>query len=720
MQKEKVLSFINSNEYKPMSKENIALFMQVPQNDIELFNSIINQLENEGKLIIGKKNRCFSTLKLGYVHGAFRSTTKGFGFVTNEPEDILIPFEYINGALNGDEVLVKKLKSSGGSRGEIVKIISRKKQNIVGIFYDKRTYGIIVPDDEKLPREIFVSPKDFHGALNGQKVVAEITSFESYSTSLCARVCEVLGFPYDFGVDVLSIIKRYDFNINFPQKVLDECNNTTSPSSNDLKDRLDLTKETIITIDGADTKDIDDAVCVKRTDFGYTLGVHIADVSHYVKPGSATDTEALSRGTSVYLADRVIPMLPTRLSNGLCSLNEGELRLTLSVIIDFDNDGNILKANFFKSYIKSAFKMTYDDVTAILKDAPDDLCEKYACIVPMLKDMHSLYLLLSNKTKSRGAIDFNIPEAKAIIDKNGKTVDIVLRKNTFSNSMIEEFMVAANTVVAKHLSENNVSAIYRIHENPNTQKLANALLFMYNKGYGRFTDVNSALKASKGTSGENAISSMLLRSMAKAKYHTENIGHFGLALDNYCHFTSPIRRYPDLVCHRALKAIIENDASTIAILRKSASSCAEESTEREAAAASCERDVLDLKKAEYMLPFTGDIFEGTISSVTGFGFFVELPNTVEGLVRAESLKNDYYEFDEKNYMLIGRRSGIAFTLGDSVKVKLVSADKITGKIEFIITEGGVRHGRKRKEDVSRSKQKRSSRVFHKRKNRGRH
>ena len=721
MPKNKVLSFINSPEYSPMTKENISIIMQVPKEDFPLLISVLNELEDEGFVIKGKKNRYFSTKALGFISGVFRATTKGFGFVNDEGKDILIPFEYTLGALDGDRVLIKKVKAKSRDKcGEVVRILERSRRTIVGIFKNERTYGLVVPDDEKLPREIFVAPSDFNGALNGQKVVCSITSYESPTSSLCCKVDEILGFPYDFGVDVLSVVKRYGFNTDFPKSVLEECKGISFPSEKELTDRLDLTDKIVLTIDGADTKDIDDAVSIEKTDFGYTLGVHIADVSHYVKENSPLDKEAYSRGTSVYLADRVIPMLPPVLSNGLCSLNEGELRLTMSVFIDFDSHGNILESRFFKSFIKSCARMTYDDVYAILEIHPSDLCKKYSTVINSLETMYALYKLLSARTRERGAIDFNIPESKAVLDSNGKTIDIVLRESNFSHKMIEEFMVRANSTVSKYLWENEIPSIYRIHEEPNNEKLANAFAFMYNKGYGRFENVNKALMASKGEAQESAISTMLLKSMAKAKYSPSNDGHYGLMLENYCHFTSPIRRYPDLICHRALKCAIEKNTEAKKRLAHTVDEAAEQSSQREQDAQMCERDVLDIKKAEYMQGFIGQNFEGVISSVTNFAFFVILPNTVEGLVRAESLCDDYYELDEKNYALIGKRTKKAFSLGDNVEVKLASANKITGKIEFLLLEGGTRNGRKRKENTSRPKQNGSSRVFHKRKNRSRH
>ncbi|MBQ3023010.1 MAG: ribonuclease R [Clostridia bacterium] len=724
MHKEKITAFIQSDEYSPMSRENIAVLLCVPKSDMDEFNGIIDTLLEEGVIIAGKKGRLFSSKAMGLIEGIFRSTSKGFGFVTDEKGDIHIALEDVLGALNGDRVLVKIKKPQKGDRnreGTILRVLSRANNKIVGIFTQERGYGIFTPDNDKLPDEIFVMQRDSGGALNGQKVVAQITEYDSPTSSLSCRIIEVLGFPYDFGVDVLSVIKSYDFALKFPERVLSEADEVAIIKESDFEGRLDLTDKIIITIDSEDTKDIDDAVSVEKTEKGYRLGVHIADVSNYVKPGSYLDKEAYSRGTSVYLADRVIPMLPVKLSNDICSLNEGVVRLTMSAFIDFDNEGNVLSSAFYKSFIKSTNRMTYNNVRLLIEEKPDDLCEKYAHLLPMLDDMYDLYLLLAEKTKKRGSIDFNIPEAKAVFDKNGKTVDIVLRESSFANKIIEEFMVAANSAVAKYLWENKkIPSIYRVHDVPNEERLENTLNFIYNMGYGASHDMTQILEEVKGTEHESAISTMLLRSMAKAMYSHTNDGHYGLGLEYYCHFTSPIRRYPDLVCHRALKAAIENDSQMKKSLEKFVADASVQCSERENAAALCERDTLDIKKAEYMEKFVGQEFNAVISSVTGFGFFVMLPNTVEGLVRLETLRDDYYVFDEKRLALTGERTGHTFTIGDKVRVKLAAASKISRRIDFTLLEGGRPGGRKGIEKNTRTKQKRSSRVLHRRKVRGRH
>lgn len=718
----KASEFIFSSAYSPMTIEKIAAYLGCGNDEIPALGRLLDSLEDSGELIMGKKGRYYRCADIGLMRGVLRANARGFGFVSTDNGDIYIADSDINGALNGDTVLVRPIKaakSGRGREGEIMRVLIRAKQTVVGIYTQERGYGIVTPDNERLP-EMFVSPRDSGGALNGQKVTADIISYETDVSSLQCRVTEVLGFPYDFGVDMLSVLKSCGFATDFPPKVLDEAERLSVPNQDELSGRLDLTDKIIITIDGDDTKDIDDAVSVEKIENGFRLGVHIADVSHYVRPGTPLDCEAFDRGTSVYLADRVVPMLPFRLSNDLCSLNEGVLRLTMSAIMDIDESGSIIRAKFYRSYIKSTARMTYNNVKLLLTERLPELCARYAGILPSLELMRTLAALLNKKTRSRGAIDFNFPEAKAVFDENGKTVDIVLRQTDFSNNIIEEFMIAANSSVAKFLDESGVSSVFRVHAEPDRQKLDNVGKFVYNLGCRANSDPCEILKYFKDTPQEAAVSAMLLRSMAKACYSSKNDGHYGLMLDNYCHFTSPIRRYPDLICHRALKAALDNDKKALEYLAGFAQAAAEQSSEREQAAQMCERDALDIKKAEYMQSHIGEEFDGIISSVTGFGFFVMLPNTVEGLVRIESLKDDYYIYDDNMLTLTGERSGKVFSIGGAATVRVVSADKASHKIDFALLEGGTENAGKGKNKNTRTKPKRSSRLLHRRKNRSRH
>lgn len=733
--KEKIFAFVSSRDYVPMTPAEIAFSIGVPEKSMGRFNDIISELTREGKIIAGKKGQLLSAEKEGLIKGTLRVNPKGFGFVVRDNEDgedIYISSSGFNGAINGDSVLVRLLPVKSGSRqeGAVTHVLVHNVERTVGTLKLYAGLGIVTPDDEKLPREIFVSAKGSKGG-DGQKVVVKITEYMK-DGSLRGTVEEVLGYPDDFGVDVLSIIKSYDFNIGFPKKVMEEAKAAPDEiSAADIEGRLDLRGERIITIDGDDSKDLDDAISLKKTENGFCLGVHIADVSHYVRPGSALDKEAIARGTSVYLVDRVIPMLPPRLSNGICSLNEGVDRLTMSVIMDMDVHGNVIKSSFYKSVINSSHRMTYNNVWRLL-NGDKALEEKYADVFPMLKDMYALSLELRKRAAERGYIELDIPEAKAVLDDKGRAVGIELRKVNGANELIEQFMVSANMEVAKYLWKNHCPAVYRVHSSPSEEKLTALRKFVGTLGYNPNTSIQEMIKAMEDEPEKEILSAMILRSMAKAGYSPVNDGHYGLGAENYCHFTSPIRRYPDLVCHRALKAAIEKDEAALRRIGRMNVAAAESSSERELAAERCERDTLDLKKAEYMEQFIGQEFYGIISSVTSFGFFVSLPNTVEGLVPVNSLSDDYYIYDESTLSLCGERLHKEYKIGGSAEVILVSANKQNRKIEFVLkgmntdkkqkpkAKESVSDGGGKRSKNSRAKQKRVSRVFHRRKNRSRH
>ena len=723
--KKVINDLIHDKFYTPMKAKEIAMLLNIPKEDRPDLQKVLDALVLEGKIGISKKGK-YGRAENTAIVGKFISHPKGFGFVEieGEEDDVFISEKDINGALHNDVVQIVITQEKRGDKrkeGKILRVIERGTHDIVGIYRNSGKFGFVEPDNQRFQKDIFVPGNQSLGAVNGHKVVVRITDFGDEKRKPEGHVIKIIGHINDPGTDIMSIVEGYEIPTEYPDAVMDQLYDIPNEvDTRDMAGRKDIRDWVTVTIDGEDAKDLDDAITITKNGDKYILGVHIADVSHYVTEYSALDKEAKERGTSVYLVDRVIPMLPHKLSNGICSLNEGVLRLAMSVFITFDNDGNIVNQKFNKSYIKSTARMTYNEVYRIIEEKPQDLREKYSHIVPMIEDMYDLYLLLAEKTDERGSIDFNIPEAKAVFDKNGKTVDIVLRESNFAHKIIEEFMVAANSTVAKYLSEKGIGALYRVHDEPNKEKLENTLNFIYNKGYGHSSDLRDIIAEVKGTEQEAAFSTMLLRSMAKAKYSHNNDGHYGLMLENYCHFTSPIRRYPDLVCHRALKAIIEKDEKTKSYLNKFVSEAGEQCSERENAAAMCERDTLDIKKAEYMEAFVGQDFEGVISSITGFGFFVMLPNTVEGLVRLESLNDDYYVFDQKNLTLYGERTGRTFTIGNCVKVKLVQASKISRRIDFKLLEGGEFYGRKRTKTNGSPKQKRSSRVLHRRKVRGGH
>lgn len=637
---------------------------------------------------------------------------------------LFVPPDNVNGALDGDSVLaLQTVRGHGGKSGEaeIVRVLKRAREKIVGTYRRESYYGMVKPDIKKIDGEFLVTDSDSLGALDGQKVVIEI---ERYATKVhCAvgRVCEILGFPTDFGVDVLSVIRGYGFDTDFPEEVLSEARSLPGEVA-DISGRLDLTDKIIFTIDGADTKDIDDAVSIEKVGDMWRLGVHIADVSHYVKPHSPLDAEARKRGTSVYLTNMVIPMLPTKLSNGICSLNEGVVRYAVSVFMDIDKSGTVKNYSISESAIKSAAKMTYDDIYLLMTDAADDsLKERYSFLLPSVLEMARLFKALKAASAARGNVDFDTPEAKIIVDENGNVADIRLRERNDAHMMIEEFMVITNSTVARHMVLNEFPAIFRTHDAPDGEKLDSFKAFLITLGInppsGELTPLKlqEFLESLKDRREFPIVSMAALRSMQKAKYLPENRGHYGLALGFYTHFTSPIRRYPDLFFHRALKAAMHGDKKTLSYIAREGRSAAETSSERELAAERCERDVEDIKKAQFMAKYVGETFEGLISSVTRFGFFVALENTVEGLVRIENLTGDRYEFDEKALALRGVRKGEIYRIGETVKVKLISVNEQIGQIDFI--PEGMEYGKGKDNSAE---QESVPRVFHRGKNRSGH
>ncbi|MDO4563651.1 MAG: ribonuclease R [Clostridia bacterium] len=649
-----------------------------------------------------KKNAGGKTIAARYV-----GNSKGFGFAVTEDEsdDFYIASEDANGAIDGDIIIVKPIMQRGRRAGKVVDIVEHAVKQIVGIY----SGGSVNSDNKRLSAPFIVPRNRTCGALDGQKVVAVITRYPSAFESGECAISEILGFPSDFGVDVLSIIRSYGIETEFPQEVIKESEKVPkNVSAGDIEQRLDLREETVITIDGADTKDIDDAVSVSRTLHGWKLGVHIADVSHYVKPQTALDGEAMARGNSVYLTDRVIPMLPPRLSNGICSLNEDVDRLTMSVIMEIDRDGEVLEYSLTPSVIHSAKRMTYDQVYALLEGEGD------SPLLPMLSDMKELYLCLKEASKTRGCIDFTIPEAYAVLDEDGCAVDIRLREHNYAHEIIEEFMVIANRTVAQFLAQKDVFSVFRIHEEPTMAKIETFAKMAFNMGYKlppypmSPKALSAFLESINGDKGEGVLRVMALRSMMKAAYAPQNCGHYGLAAPYYCHFTSPIRRYADLCIHRALKAVLSGDITALKYLEAQSTAVSKNVSEREVAAERAERDTLDLKKAEYMQAHIGETFEGRISSVLSFGFFVELPNTIEGLVRAENIKDDYYEFDERSMTLTGTRRGKRYSLCDTLRVVVVAASRESGQIDFIPED--VYNGKEYKSGGT--KQKSTPRVFH--------
>lgn len=638
-----------------------------------------------------------------FVKGKFIYNERGFGFVETDDDDkdIFIPPNMTFGSMTGDIVRVKittPAEENHRAEGTIVDIIERKTKVLIGTFQKSKNYGFVVPDEKAMGTDIFISKKLRHKAKNGDKVVVSIKKYPEGNMSAEGEIIEVLGKSSDTNVDLISVIRAHDYKLVFPKEVNKEANSLPQVVR-DIDGRADLRDKEIFTIDGDDTKDIDDAVSLYMDGENYILGVHIADVSTYVKSGTALDKEARKRGTSVYLIDTVIPMLPRELSNGICSLNPNEDRYALSVEMKISKSGEVLESKIFKSVIKSKIQMTYNKVYDILVN--NIVAEGYEPHVETLKLMEKLALILVDKKSKMGAIDFDMPEAKIILDENDAVLDIKLREMTIANKLIEEFMILANEVVAETFNKKELPFIYRIHEKPEVDRIEKLNTMLKNLGYpeidlnacakkGKVNGNNLALQLrnvmnlAKGNENEKLVSLLVLRTMQLAKYSNENIGHFGLASEYYCHFTSPIRRYPDLFIHRVISSYLANelDSKMISKYKKQAIKYAETSSEMEQEEEEAERDLYEIKKCEFMQKHVGEIYDGSISGVTSFGIFVELENTVEGLIRLENMKDDYYVYDENCMRLIGKRTNKIFKLGDKVKVKVVSANKLLRRIDF--------------------------------------
>ena len=703
--KEVILNFMKEEAYKPMEIPEIAKIFNINKNEYKSFKKAIKTMEKEGLLARDESDKLGLAQRMGVITGKIEIHDRGFGFLIPDIEgikDLFIAKTNLMGAMNGDRVVAKIIKEGrNGKRTEgiIINIVERVNKNIVGIYEDNKSFGFVLPEDKRIQNDIFISKKDRNGAKKGQIVMVEITRWpDGKRKNPEGKVVEILGRPGDKGIDIDIIIRKYNLPEDFPPSVLNSSLDIEDFITEDeIKGRLDLRNVKMVTIDGEDAKDLDDAVSIERLENGnFKLGVHIADVTHYVKERSVIDKEAFKRATSVYLIDRVIPMLPKKLSNGICSLNPKVDRLTLSCIMEVNRQGKVVNHTIAQSVIKTNERMTYTDVTKILRDNDVELIERYKDLVDDFKAMEELCKILRKKRLDRGAIDFDFEECKIILDEKGKPIDIKPYERAIANRMIEEFMLLANETVAEHMEKLKVPFVYRIHENPNAEKLEKFKAFIYNLGYNDITwgeEVNPkalqrVLDKFKGENEETIISTLLLRSMMQARYSPECAGHFGLAADYYCHFTSPIRRYPDLQIHRIIKEYLnkeltENRSKKLVSIVDSA---AKQSSEMERVAQEAEREVDDLKKAEYMKDRIGEIFEGMISSVTGFGAFVELPNTIEGLVHITSFRDDYYIYDEDRLILIGERNKKIYRLGDKLKVLCSKVDILSREIYFEIVE----------------------------------
>ncbi|MBN6186877.1 ribonuclease R [Aneurinibacillus sp. BA2021] len=697
-----ILRFMREQASRPMTVKELEEEFKIEGAEaFKAFIKTLNELEDTGQIIRTRTNRYGVPEKMNLIRGRLQAHAKGFGFVLPEEEgtpDIYIHANDMNGALNRDIVLTRLNQNARGPRleGEIVRIVERANNTVVGTYQDEKHYGFVVTDDKRIIKDIFIPKGASLGAVDGHKVVVEITRYpETGRGNPEGRVIEILGHKNDPGVDIVSIIRKYGLPETFPEEVMHEAEAVPDTiSEKEIEGRRDLRDRVMVTIDGADAKDLDDAVSIETLENGhYRLGVHIADVSYYVTEGSELDREAFRRGTSVYLVDRVIPMLPHRLSNGICSLNPKVDRLTLTCDMEIDHEGNVVQHDIYESVIRTNERMTYSDVYKILEEDDAALKERYADLVPYFEAMKDLALRLREFRMERGAIDFDFGEAKIMVDPEGHPTEVRMRDRTIAERIIEEFMLKANETVAEHFHWMNVPFIYRIHEDPDSDRLQTFLEFVTNFGYfvrGKATDIHprtlqTLLEQAKDTPEETVISKVMLRSMKQAKYAAENHGHFGLAAEYYTHFTSPIRRYPDLIVHRMIRESLKKGGFTperIEEWNTRMPEVAQQSSERERNAVDAERETDDLKKAEFMLQHMDEEFDGIVSSVASFGMFVELPNTIEGMVHISYLTDDYYDFHEKQYALIGQRTGRMFRIGDEVRVKVVNVNVDDHTIDF--------------------------------------
>ena len=692
---EAILNFLADESYVPMKAKEMAFVLGIEKERYSEFREVLDKLVSEFKIQCTKKGKYMLIDANLYKTGEIRLNAKGFGFVKleNSEEEIFIAEKNMNNALNGDLVVIQIIEdyeySKDHSEGRVVKILKHEKSKVVGTFKNSRNFGFVVPDDRNFGTDIFISKNNFGGAKNNQKVVVKILKFAEKGKKAEGKIIEVLGNIDEAGVDMLSLVKEYDLPYEFPEPVIAEAKSLKlEVKEEDLKHRLDLRNEEIFTIDGEDAKDLDDGVCVKKLDNGnYELGVHIADVSHYVKGNSNLDKEAIIRGTSVYMMDRVIPMLPTELSNGICSLNAGEDRFAISVIMEINNKGQVVSSDVRKSIIKVKKRMSYNGVFKILNEGKGEYFNNF-------KAMEELALILKNKRQKDGSLDLDIPESKITLNENGVAINVEKYELTFANEIIEQFMLIANETIAEKFFWLEAPFIYRVHPVPDMDKINELNKFLWNLGYKIKANKDSihpkafaeVLEQVKGKPEERVVSNLILRTLKIAQYESENRGHFGIASKYYCHFTSPIRRYPDLFIHRVISEYIEKNYNLpekeIEMLKEQSEKYARSSSEREKIAQKVERDADDIKKAEFMQDKIGEEYEGIISNITSFGVFVELENTVEGLVRFENLGDEYFEYDEEHKRLVGEVTKTIFNIGEKMKIKVIEANKETRRISF--------------------------------------
>ncbi|WP_029700984.1 ribonuclease R [Lacrimispora indolis] len=693
-----LLQLFEDPAYVPMKLKELAMLFDIPKDQREDLKEVLDTLLAEGKIGISQKGK-YGKPDLGSIAGIFFGHSKGFGFVTVEglDQDIYIPEDKTGGALHGDTVLVSaESKPGNGKRaeGHVVKVLEHANGQIIGYYQKNKNFGFVIPDNQKISKDVFIPQGKDMGAMTGHKVVVKVTDFGGAERKPEGIITEILGHVNDPGTDILSIVRAYGLPEEFPDSVMKQVAAVPDAiSGKDMQGRLDLRSLQTVTIDGEDAKDLDDAITISKKDGIYTLGVHIADVTNYVTENSPLDEEALRRGTSVYLVDRVIPMLPHKLSNGICSLNQGEDRLALSCIMDIDGNGNVMGHRIAETVINVDRRMTYTAVNAIVTDHYEAVMKEYEEFIPMFEQMKELAGILREKRKKRGSIDFDFPETKVILDERGKPLEIKPYERNAATKIIEDFMLMANETVAEDYFWQEIPFLYRTHDNPDPEKMKSLATLINNFGYSiRFhngevypKEVQKLLANAEDTPEEALISRLALRSMKQAKYTVANTGHFGLAAKYYTHFTSPIRRYPDLQIHRIIKENLRAGLTEkrISHYDKILQQVSVQSSVTERRADEAERETIKLKKCEYMERHIGEEFDGVISGVTNWGLYVELPNTVEGLIHVNQLQDDYYRFDEEHYELVGEMTRKTYKLGQPIRVIVAGTDKLLRTIDFI-------------------------------------
>ncbi len=694
--KQKIYEFICDEFYVPMKLKELAILLQVPKEQRNELKKVMDSLEAEGKVRVTSKGKYIKNDNQPLV-GTFIAHARGFGFVTIEgqEEDIFIGEDDINGAFHNDQVEVVITKSPAGKRkeGKVVRILSHGTTRLVGYFERSKNFGFVLPDNQKFVKDVFVPLERSKGAVTGHKVVVELTKYGGDNKKPEGKIVEIIGHVNDPGTDIMSIVKGFDLPTEFPVKVLNQAERVAQDVSEaDMAGRMDVRDWQMVTIDGEDAKDLDDAITISKEGDFYKLGVHIADVTNYVQEKSALDREAYERGTSVYLVDRVIPMLPHALSNGICSLNEGVDRLALSCIMTVNAKGAVVEHKIAETVVRVDRRMTYTSVKKILEDHDEEEIAKYKELVPMFELMEELSGILREKRRKRGSIDFDFPETKMILDKEGTPIDIKPYERNVATKIIEDFMLLANETVAEDYFWQEIPFVYRTHDVPDEDKIKKLATFINNFGHSvhiankeiRPKEIQKLLAKIEGTNEEMLISRLALRSMKQARYSAENTGHFGLAAQYYCHFTSPIRRYPDLQIHRIIKDNLRGRMNQDKVHHYEAilGEVAKKSSERERLAEEAERETIKLKKVEYMQQHLGEEFEGVISSVTKWGIYVELPNTIEGLIHVTNMRDDHYNYIEERYEMVGEHTGKVYRLGETVWVRVIGTDFLQRTIDF--------------------------------------